>query len=364
MARNTPKPDLHTVLTTSRFLHKLQRDVDDQDAPKIKQSLLSPAEQKAFPWLKEPVSVLRKTWQPNSKGLVYTIGKKQAIHAYTSIRGLRHLGSSLPVVIMYGGESDLPDTYRKLFQNLGGVSLVDMTSSLKWEVAKVKGYAYKPFVLFEDDGYRQTGSLFFSDRTTMWRHSNDANVTEWVASLVPSVSETAKSLRIFRGTSNQEQESAVVLINKKSDGLFALLVACALNADPLRDTVTYRQVWGDKETFWISFEVLGLPYTFMPSYGGAVGFLSQNWHKGMAVCGCLLHVDRNREPLWWNGGVVVQIDTRPFEYMDFKYYKLDDTAVDAKWSARGDERNMNCLRHSGKSAVTVNKRLWKEADVY
>ncbi|KAL7750847.1 hypothetical protein RI367_003806 [Sorochytrium milnesiophthora] len=366
--------ELHrvTLETTEPFnLRRKHRDLwrvwENQGS--IDQSQLAFAERQAYPWLKQPVDVLRQRWQPGSMGIVYTVAKKHVIHAYTSIRGLRHLGSHLPIAIMYGGESDLPPAYRQVFEGLGNITFIDMVPLLHWDIAEIKGYAYKPFAmlyapfeqviladadacflqapegLFEDEGYRKSGTLFFFDRTTQWKHNTDANMPRWVRSLVPELSATAQSMRAFRGIGAQEQESAVVVVNKKGDGLSAMLLACALNAEPIRGQVTYRQVWGDKETFWIAFEVLGLPYTFMPSYGGALGMPSREWHKGKAICGHILHVDRSKQPLWWNGGVAMRKDGWPFEYMDFTHYLLDNKARDADWSLFA-ERGMGCLRHT------------------
>jgi hypothetical protein len=99
-----------------------------------------------------------------------------------------------------------------------------------------------------------------------------------------------------------EQESGVVVMDKKRGGMFVLLLASMLNMDPFRDDL-YRAVLGDKESYWMSSEALGVSYRWSNGAGGALGFLHPNFP--MVVCGHLLHVDENWNPLWFNGGMMM-----------------------------------------------------------
>ncbi|KAL7752103.1 hypothetical protein RI367_002633 [Sorochytrium milnesiophthora] len=333
---------LAEMLFGARMHHALARSrAAADDTTPYHDSLLRVAELKAYPWLTESLPSLRRSWPRGSKGVVFTLGRAQAIYAYTSILGIRKLGSRLPVAVMYGGDDDLPPRFQELFKSLDGVQLVDMSQRVSMHRAALKGWAWKPFamlyapfeqvilvdsdglffqkpdVLLEDPGYKQTGTLFFHDRTIPWSESG-GNTTQWVAGLVPQLSDTARGMRTARGVGQQEQESAVVVINKAGDGLHALLVSCSLNAQPLRESVTYRNVYGDKETYWIAFEVLGLPYTFMPGYGSALGHVSG----------------------WWNKG---QANKVPQRYLDFEYYRVDHTAEGVDWMYRKEEKMSFCL---------------------
>jgi hypothetical protein len=52
--------------------------------------------------------------------------------------------------------------------------------------------------------------------------------------------------RWFKGTSSHEQESGVVVMDKKKS-LLGLLSTCKLNGITERDEVVYKHVHGDKE---------------------------------------------------------------------------------------------------------------------
>ncbi|KAL7754471.1 hypothetical protein RI367_000452 [Sorochytrium milnesiophthora] len=365
----SPIFDVRSLIAAAQEYHALSQS----DGRPVQ---LEKLEEKAFPWLLDPVSSLRQQWTPGSRGIVFTFTKSDSIYAYTLMRAIRHLGSQLPIVVMYGGASDLPDTFRAVFEEIRDISFVDMSKMLRWDVAQVKTYAHKPFAmlfapfeevmvvdadagffqapdpLFDDVRFRETGTLFFSDRSVLWTHESGRYVSQWVRSLLPNLSDAAKSLRVFRGVSNHEQESAVVLINKRGAALHGLLLACALNAHSVRPDV-YRNVLGDKETYWIAFEALGLPYAFMPVYAGAMGFLSRHWYTNNAVCGFLIHFDRSGQPLWWNGGVVHDRNP-PLRYWNFTHYKADTTDSGAEWQILPQEENQSCLHHFGDGDVPAN----------
>ena len=114
----------------------------------------------------------------------------------------------------------------------------------------------------------------------------------------------------------------VVLINKKKS-LPGLLATCMLNSGNIR-TETYKHIYGDKETFWMGFEIVQTPYIFnvyapgtfwkesdnisnplqfITILEGAIG-VSTN-HKKNQMCSVqLMHVDHNRNPYWINGGLL------------------------------------------------------------
>ncbi|KAF9386644.1 hypothetical protein CPC16_007420 [Podila verticillata] len=105
----------------------------------------------------------------------------------------------------------------------------------------------------------------------------------------------------FRGISNYEQESGVVVINNKKRFL-GMMAACKMNGKWERELWLYRTFYGDKETFWSVFEMIQDPYAFVRSASGVIG--ERRMHDASAVCGTQLHLDYQERPLWWNGGLV------------------------------------------------------------
>ncbi|KAF9211354.1 hypothetical protein BGZ59_008202 [Podila verticillata] len=105
----------------------------------------------------------------------------------------------------------------------------------------------------------------------------------------------------FRGISNYEQESGVVVINNKKRFL-GMMAACKMNSKWERELWSYKTFYGDKETFWSVFEMIQDPYAFVRSASGVIG--ERRMHDASAVCGTQLHLDYQERPLWWNGGLI------------------------------------------------------------
>ncbi|KAL7745905.1 hypothetical protein RI367_008782 [Sorochytrium milnesiophthora] len=332
-----------------------------------------------YPWLKAPVRELQRNF--SSRGIVISTGRSHAHFAYMSIISIRRLGCQLPVEIVYGGDKDLPLQYREVFERLEGVTVLDMTSRIKWDVAGIKGWAMKPFailmssfaevilldadvvlmqspdVMFNDTGYNETGALFFHDRT-LWV---DEKSHKWFKAFLPDPSETAKSLRHWRQSIYHEQESGVLVVRKSSHALLGLLGSCSLNAEPIRDEIVYKMVHGDKETFWIGFEMAAQAYSFVPGYGSAIGIIGQHAQApGPIVCGPQLHVDRNKRPLWWNGGLEVDKVYQPGRLGNYSYYTVDENGEHGKWEWDTADHAGPCL-HNGEAApipLTDAEKEW------
>lgn len=122
---------------------------------------------------------------------------------------------------------------------------------------------------------------------------------------------------MFRLLTAHEQESGVVLINKRTRFL-GLLATCKSNGKWERDIVSYKVFHGDKETFWTGFELIQEPYVFMRNYGGVIGELRPDNDK--SVCGAQLHEDYQGRPLWWNGGLYRNKNAGVNRYLTFGYW--------------------------------------------
>jgi len=117
--------------------------------------------------------------------------------------------------------------------------------------------------------------------------------------------------------SQHEQESGVVLINKKSR-FVGLLSVCKMNSKWERDLFSYEYFHGDKETFWTGFEMVQEPYAFMRNYGGVIGELRPD--NDQSVCGAQLHQDHEGQPLWWNGGLYRNKNEGIDRYLKFGHW--------------------------------------------
>ncbi|TPX45900.1 hypothetical protein SeMB42_g01139 [Synchytrium endobioticum] len=284
------------------------------------EGVLTAMETELFPWMFSAkkwknAKQLRDSY--NGRGIVMTTGQWHFRFAHHAILALRTLiKTDLPIELFYAGRYDLDDEHIKILSDIPNVTVIDVTT-IVGDDGGLGGWAVKPFsmlassfreivfmdadalffqdpaVLFDYERYNSTGTVFYRDRTVKgW----DKNLKEWFATLLPDPSDLYKQSRIFKELSVHEQDSGVVVLDKVRS-FHGLLAVCKMNGHN-EHTEVYKHMHGDKETFWISFEMTRVPYAWSPFYGGAVGYLSPDG----AVCGGLLHPDESGNPLWFNGG--------------------------------------------------------------
>lgn len=167
------------------------------------------------------------------------------------------LGCTLPIEVMYLGDSDLSEDYRDKLESIQGVITRDLSPMVADEGWKLAGWAAKAFailfssfrevifidadslflkdpaVLFDDPAYVKTGALFFKDRSMMAESRK-----RWVQQVLPRpFSSQIKHNRFWTGESAHMQESGVVVVDKWKH-FIAMLLVTRMNG-PDRD--------GDKE---------------------------------------------------------------------------------------------------------------------
>jgi len=77
-----------------------------------------------------------------------------------------------------------------------------------------------------------------------------------------------------------------------------LLFSAWMNIKNVRETITYKIWRGDKETYWLAFELAGIPYYFAEGYAGSIGISPGN----KTICtGNLLHTISTNCLAWFNG---------------------------------------------------------------
>ena len=261
-----------------------------------------------FPWTSPYFAdhmSLHAHFKRGGKGIVLTAGDDQAAYLLTSIPMLRKIGCHLPIEVMYLGDSDLSEDFRSDLEALEGVVTRDIAQMVNDDGWRLAGWAAKPFailfssfrevifidadslffknpeVLFEEPGYKRTGALFFRDRLIM-----PESKKRWLQQILPKpISKQVKQSRFWTGDSGHMQESGVIVVDKFEHYL-ALLLVTRMNG-PDRDgnkdegrIGVYDMVYGDKETFWIGWELVGdLGYAFHEGDAGIMGELQDKPHN-------------------------------------------------------------------------------------
>ncbi|UZJ55678.1 hypothetical protein CBS101457_004998 [Exobasidium rhododendri] len=238
-----------------------------------------------------------------SRGIVMSLGRSEVRFAMQFLHMLRNVHkSSLPVELYYYGEDDLP-TYMRAFLEMSyeGVRTIDLEAANIFDpsIARLarQGWALKPFallatnfseviltdadvvfllnpsLLFEVKGYHDTGTLFFHDRDH-YREGASRIVHEFLHEQLGAhgPSERLGQSQFWSKKGIYEQESGVVVIDKRRGAAFsALFFAAWQNTGNIRELTTYRVFWGDKESYWLAFELAGFDYYFVDLYAGGLG---------------------------------------------------------------------------------------------
>jgi alpha 1,3-mannosyltransferase len=200
-------------------------------------------------------------------------------------------------------------------------------------------FLVNPAKLFDDEGYRMTGTLFFKDRNV-----SPENKRAWIKSILPApISDNVKRNRMWTGESGHMQESGVIVVDKWRH-FVPMLLTTRLNG-PERDgdeaegkKGVYDMIYGDKETFWLSWEMSGdVDYTFHGGVAGTMGKLTTVQPAdpeapedaptpvdGLMICSPqLIHFDLSGKPLWFNGWLSATKDDLQ-KWQDFDVYVQEE----------------------------------------
>lgn len=255
-----------------------------------------------FPWTAPYFAdhmTLHAQMYNGGRGIVLSGAEHQAPYMITAIASFRALGCTLPIEVMYLGDNDLPEEAREQMEAFEGVTtrnLKQMVFDAGWNV---EGFASKAFsilmssfrevlfldadvlffrnpeVLFEEQGYKDTGALFFRDRVVAPQFKKS-----FLRQILPKpISRTAQKSRYWTGESGEYQESGAIVVDKWRHFVSMLLVA-RMNgpdrADKDGNKGVYSFFYGDKETFWLGFELAGdTDYHFHQGDAGAMGVVKE-----------------------------------------------------------------------------------------
>jgi hypothetical protein len=340
------------------------------------------------------------------RGIVMSLGRSQLRFAMHFLSILRKVyKSQLPVELYYYGDDDLPEFMRAYLEtSYEGVRTVDLEGMNVFDdsIARLSraGWALKPFALlatnfseviladadvvfltnpeefFEVEGYKETGTLFFHDRDH-YREGASKVTHDFLADQLGNhgPSDRLKGSSFWQGKGIYEQESGIVVVDKRSRAAFsALFFAAWQNTGSIRERTTYRVFWGDKETYWLAFELSGIPYYFVEHYAGGLGneaddgqfcsdhplhFLPESTSDGSILEGLTKLKDgeevkkgRPGRPAWFNGSLL-----KNKGLSGTKFIEETEWAVDDKWIFLEDLERW-CLpsaNYSGSSLGTLGR---------
>ncbi|KAI8895740.1 mannosyltransferase putative-domain-containing protein [Globomyces pollinis-pini] len=324
-------------------------------------SITKRIEKQLFGWVQPKWQTTIELYESyKGSGLVICMGNEQVRYALVTLEIIRKVFKfELPIEVFYMGDNDLSkENQETIKEKISDVKLVDITKLFDMNTITIGGWAIKPFAvlassfekvlmmdsdviflqspqtLFDSKLFTTKGALFFHDRTL---YSQGPSTLNWMYSLMPKPpSEYSGSLRTFRKQTKHEQESGVVLIDKR-ERFHGILATCLLNAGGIR-RYTYDRVFGDKETFWLGMEMAQEEYTFNGHYPGNLGVSKKVGGYYQLCCRQILHFDENDSPIWYNGGMqeMKRIEDSPL-------IKVEDY-----WEETGSwelfEKNMACLK--------------------
>lgn len=283
-------------------------------------------------------SLLDAVTNNQGRGMVISAGNHHAKFLQVILPYLRDaLNFKLPIEVLYMGDGDLSNENRaklETVENVKTVNLYDRISDTD-EKLKLAGWAGKPIsifsssfqevifvdadvlflknpsLVFDEPQYKTSGSLFYTDRSLFPDQGEQAKK---IAALLPEpLSDKIKENAYFKHTSGHAQESGVVVLSK-APHLIEFLTVVLLNGH-VRDEVTYKIFFGDKETFWFGYELAGVTkYEFQNQPCGSIGPVEQleerfTEHapadsKGTICAPQLLHFDYKGRPFWFNGWIM------------------------------------------------------------
>jgi len=359
------------------------------DNPSLDPAELSQLMAEQFPWWN--ISSLqyfpwkRKSWHKSTfadtqlfhseTGIVISVGDRNAREAAHLIGCLRNIHKSrLPIDIAYAGDEDLTPRVRTFLWKLGkNIHFIDLTKVFDESLVNLGLYAIKPFALlasrypqtilmdadavffsrpdrlFQDyPGLRDTGALFFHDRTITNRLENSGARRDWLtvqlqaAGRKPSAHLNESSL-FYRRYIGEEVDAAVVAVDKSRPKTYiAMAFACWMNVKEVRDAITWKLWHGEKETYWLAAEMMGVPYSFEPWSSARIlqsrsnGVLLKSdddsespkhpppsTDTGKRCTKHMVHSDATgKEPLWANDGLWMNKDDKNLGLANWTHWYL------------------------------------------
>ncbi|GAA5922905.1 uncharacterized protein JCM15063_003461 [Sporobolomyces koalae] len=352
-----------------------------------------------FPYIRKSRSIPRSFAQLRSlftvpRGIVIPCGNDQFVYAVHLVATLKHVHrTKLPIHIVYAGGDDLFPEKRAALRSIHpDVETVDMLNFFDEDLVGIHGggWAVKAFAalaspfqeviiadadaifmqdpanMYHDPGYESTGTLFFRDREIF---PGEGQVHEWWHSVMkgrqPS-EQMAKSRWWSEQASREEMESGVIVFDKRRrEVALGLVFAGYLNTKGVREPVTYANTYGDKESFWMAFELAGIPYHMDQEYAAIIGQLTHPDTKSHSIDSFiqsdhLFHLDHKGRPLWWNGSLFMEKRVKDRGYLIATHWapgSVDWVCDTEPWSMRTTQRDVVDLQHDLEFTSTLSEMI-------
>lgn len=372
---------------TSNPQHKLTLDQAVEDAIQVLFPFMRKPPQN--PESPTPFADLRSQYERGSAGIVITAGDpivRFAAHLMVSIRSV--LRSDLPIQVFYAGDKDLSPPKRKWLSSLitsgPPLEFVDITtlfdqSTLQFDKAH-GGWAMKPFamlasrfekvilldadavllqtpeVFFSHPAFLRSGALLFHDRL-LWKGGFKGRHDWWKNNIKNPGPQLAKSL-VWTEEYAEEGDSGLLVMDKsRPDVLMGLMHICWQNSLPVRESITYKVTYGDKESYWFGLELTGSGYEFEKHYGAMLGWedvntdhheedddpkkVADNANKTKICSFTIAHLDEDDKLLWYNGGL---LKNKLLKGMEDEYDVPNKWMVDAEWIKGNKKEAFSCMR--------------------
>ncbi|KAE9356465.1 hypothetical protein PF008_g3598 [Phytophthora fragariae] len=300
------------------------------------------------------------------RGIVICMHNNVLAMGLSLIRELRCLGNEELVQVYHCGQDELSAQSKEiLFSTDNRLELVDVCSDLsergvitKAMADKFKNWWIKPLAVYhtdvrhvmlmdvddiivkdlaalrELDGYKDTGTTFFYDRVFANCKefvNGDDNHRKYLPKLFDTFdydrfnitegfapSEHVLESFAYRGKTCHEMDSSLVLIDKKRAGQTVLDIMLWFIT---KERFRFRYSWGDKETFWLSYELAHVPYFFSP---WGVSVVSSTPNKDMtkhpdSLCGSILQympvASGDAEMMYVNGKALLDPYPQGIDYV-------------------------------------------------
>jgi len=391
------KTELHRMLWESLFgseiftsdsVLKTMLQYQENNSSLLK--LFNKVHKNLYPWIygKKYLAIDELLSSFKGRGIVICTGSTHYKYALSTIDTLRNvIKTKLPIEVFYNGKDELSDEEQQGLMIYPNVFLSDIEDYFNNDIIKSKKWAIKPFALlasrfmevilidadamfirdpaelFKTRGYEETGTLFFRDRTLQKPYINDSLnwFKEWAKNPLPET----KSSRFWNGITVHEMDSSTVVINKEK-AILGLFSVCKLNENVIREGMVYHHVYGDKETFWMGFDMARQhyymseqPISFIGSVHTASSDDGSNKDRQM-LCGHIAHTLDDGRIIFWNGHLVVDKDYNSSTLMDFDSYIVEkDTDDTHKWTSEpicyyiDDEKDVNPLPKDAKVVIDM-----------
>lgn len=320
--------------------------------------------------------------KPRTRGIVTCTDAKRFRSTLQLIATLRvSLHCTLPIQIYHSDIGDIPELLEKVVETLPDVKVINLEDSnifnediLGFEDLNIKKehaqqamammatdfaeflylgpdavFLVDPETLFDDKGYQKTGSLFFHDYNNLQMADSQRFLNflrQQYDEGLPS--ETFGASPFYNFGLDKYQDPQVLALDKRRPGVFAsLLLNLWFHSDSPRDKIWHAHFPecrcnhtlqsnrccneltpsyspGLTESIWLSFELTGIPYYFVPQYPGAVGNFEGStddppWEPticpahAMHFIGRSSYADHDGVPAWINGGL--KLFPRHTEYL-------------------------------------------------